>query len=497
MPGGLRRRRVMLGGAVASDAHFQPEEFARAFQRFLDWVPTEVDRGDSFAGRLENHFGMDASTFPATRLAVAEYDRPNLQVAVDAYLSQAERSAELVGFAGPLPHMELSLSQLVTKGRPGGWRVEVGPVGRTMIELDEGRSLACVTMGLFLIADGEDRLAVLIAPNRYPSEASFVEAMAPELGTAEVFLEELRRLMGEQNVYRQKVISLSGDRGPMGTRIDVTFHRRQRVTRDRIVLPDGLLEAVERSTLEFDRHADALRAQGRHLRRGLLLHGPPGTGKTLTATYLADAMEDRTVLVLTGPALGLIRATCTMARDLQPSMVVLEDIDLVAEERTMMSTTATALLFELLNEIDGMGEDADVVFLMTTNRADLIEPALAARPGRVDQAVELPLPDAPSRDRLLKLFCEGLDARMADPAELVERTDGASPAFLRELVRKASLFAAVSGEPALGDSHFNEALRELEEGGRLTRSILGAGDNGAPASPAATGFPDPESAGWP
>ena len=60
------------------------------------------------------------------------------------------------------------------------------------------------------------------------------------------------------------------------------------------------------------------------------------------------------MLVLTGPALELIRATCTMARDLQPSMAVLEDIDLVAEERTMMSRSATALL-QLLNEIDGMG----------------------------------------------------------------------------------------------------------------------------------------------
>ncbi len=47
------------------------------------------------------------------------------------------------------------------------------------------------------------------------------------------------------------------------------------------------------------------------------------------------------------------------------------------------------LLFQLLNEMDGLAEDADVVFVLTTNRADLLEPALAARPGRVDQAIEL------------------------------------------------------------------------------------------------------------
>ena len=73
----------------------------------------------------------------------------------------------------------------------------------------------------------------------------------------------------------------------------MTFHRRRQIARDRIVLPDGVLESVERSTLGFDHHVDALRAQRRHLRRGLLLHGPPGTGKTLTTTYLAEALSQR------------------------------------------------------------------------------------------------------------------------------------------------------------------------------------------------------------
>ena len=155
-----------------------------------------------------------------------------------------------------------------------------------------------------------------------------------------------------------------------------------------------------------------------------------------------------------------------------------------------MNTNTTALLFELLNEIDGMGGDADVIFVMTTNRADLLEPALASRPGRVDQAVDFPLPDPESRGRLLELFCEGIDVELPDPSRLVERTEGASPAFLRELVRKAGLFATVAGERTLSERHFDQALGELEEGGRLTRSILGAGTDGAPAPPVRTGFPE-------
>ena len=72
-------------------------------------------------------------------------------------------------------------------------------------------------------------------------------------------------------------------------------------------------------------------------------------------------------------------------------MMVVEDVDLIAEDRGM-HPGQHPLLFQLLNEMDGLAEDADVVFVLTTNRADLLEPALAARPGRVDQAVELQLP---------------------------------------------------------------------------------------------------------
>ena len=59
------------------------------------------------------------------------------------------------------------------------------------------------------------------------------------------------------------------------------------------------------------------------------------------------------------------------------------------------------LLFQVLNEMDGLADDADVAFLLTTNRADLLEPALSQRPGRVDLAVEIPLPDAAGRRRLI------------------------------------------------------------------------------------------------
>ncbi len=122
----------------------------------------------------------------------------------------------------------------------------------------------------------------------------------------------------------------------------------------------------------------------------------PGTGKTHTVRYLLGQMPGVTVVVLTGAALGQIAAACSIARALQPSMVVVEDVDLIAEQRESRGGQHP-LLFQLLNEMDGLGEDVDVTFLLTTNRADLLEPALAQRPGRVDHAAEDPPPRCRTR----------------------------------------------------------------------------------------------------
>ena len=151
------------------------------------------------------------------------------------------------------------------------------------------------------------------------------------------------------------------------------------------------------------------------------------------------------------------------------------------------------LLFELLNEMEGMAEDADVSFLLTTNRPDILEPALAARPGRVDLAVEIELPDAEGRRKLFQLYGTGLDLRLDDAEAIIERTAGVSPAFIKELLRKATMEAAGAepgGHLVVTDAHVNAALDELmEETGSLTRLLLGgATDRPPPTTRASMGW---------
>jgi ATP-dependent 26S proteasome regulatory subunit len=159
-------------------------------------------------------------------------------------------------------------------------------------------------------------------------------------------------------------------------------------------------------------------------------------------------------------------------------MVVVEDVDLIAEDRGM-HPGHHPLLFQLLNEMDGLAEDVDVVFLLTTNRAELLEPALAARPGRVDQAVPLELPDADSRARLFRLYRGGLSVDESRLDTVIARTEGVTASFLKELLRRAALIAASetdSGELAVTADQLDAALDELlDTRNAMTRVLLGGG----------------------
>jgi ATP-dependent 26S proteasome regulatory subunit len=226
------------------------------------------------------------------------------------------------------------------------------------------------------------------------------------------------------------------------------------------------------------RHKARLLGAGQHLKRGVLLFGPPGVGKTHTVRFLMSQLVGTTVVQLTGGALQFIAEACSIARALQPAMVVVEDVDLIAEERGLRPGQHP-LLFQLLNEMDGLAEDADVVFVLTTNRPDLLEPALAARPGRVDQAVALELPDAAARRALFELYRGDLDVDTSRLDDVLARTDGVTASFLKELLRRAALVAATrtpdDAAIAVSADDLSAALDELlDTRNAMTRALLGS-----------------------
>jgi hypothetical protein len=451
-----------------------PEELAGSIKRLVEWAERHAPQPEpAVRVRLREHFGCDPAELPVVSRPLVPWDRPNLQVAIDAWLG--DKRFELMG----IPQMEgyrAGLAELV-RGGPWSADVELGGVEHVTVPLGDDDSIICVQAGLWLVRDGDRRAVVLLSSTGHMMGGGglSLEVMAAERESAEAVLADLRSLMAAHNVYRGRVLELAARHFHGDEDAPLTVRSLPSVAREQIVLPAGVLETIERQAFGYARHAERLRASGRHMRRGLLLHGPPGVGKTLTVMHLASRMPERTVVLLTGSGLGAISASVDLATALQPAMVVLEDVDLVALDRSHFETNP--ILFELLNAMDGLDQDHDILFVLTTNRVELLEPALASRPGRIDQAVELPLPDAPGRRRLIELYGEGLVLeRTAEP--LIEELDGTSPAFIRELLRRAALVAAEQtddGPLRVTEAHLRAALDELRRGGdELTQTLLGA-----------------------
>jgi hypothetical protein len=444
--------------------------FAADFQDFLIAMHAAADRPSSLAQRIREHVGVDPDRLPTTVAQFASTDHANLQLGLDAVLPDAE----ILGYVVRHAVLGVGFSDVLSGG------VRPGPVRYSDVEVGDGRVVQCVVAAVYLARRGDAPLAAVLSHSDRPFGSVLrLECISSEREAVPAFLADLRAAMREHNVFRGKVMSLhlSDNRA-----VHIRFHRLPPIERDAVILPDGTLDRLERHALGIAEDAERLRAAGHHVKRGILLHGPPGTGKTLSLTYLIGAAPGRTTILLTGNALGLIERAVSMARDLAPATVVFEDVDLVATERTMR-TASGGPLFDLLNQMEGVDGDADLLFLLTTNRADLIEPALAARPGRVDLALEIPLPDAGARARLVDLYARGADLGAARRDAIAARTEGVSGAFIRELMRQA----------ALRDGDVDGALADLlADRSLLTRRLLGSAPEGAMLhAVAAAGLPVP------
>lgn len=416
----------------------------------------------SIVPTVNRHLGRHWKKATVLTRPLLNWERVNLFLALEALREQTPRTRPVLG-TSYYAELTIALSAKVSRTTPLEYTVR--PVSLT-------ETVKVVNGGLYLL--------------RPPGMAPFVAmlsreslgVMAPTADDAQAALDRVLAEARRRNVYRGQVLVVEQAATCPGGEPDfqIHFHDMPRVTRDQIVLPDEVLKVVERNVIGLLAHAETLRKAGRGTRHGVLFHGPPGVGKTLVTKYLARACPDYTVILLTGRQLRLVRESCVLAKLLQPALVVIEDVDLIAADRDQ--SFDTTLLHDLMDQMDGLGAKADVIFLLTTNRPRILETALAARPGRVDQAIYFPLPDRDCRRRLFGHFAHGLDLSGVDVEPLLDRTDGASPAFIEELFRKAALMAAERGEHAdplrLTSADFEQAVRELVEfGGALTRHLLG------------------------
>jgi hypothetical protein len=452
------------------------------------------DAGPSeLAQRITRHLGCELTAVVPVTERFPKWENVNIQRGVDAYLAAHRNDAEWFGApgAGQRPHENmLSLISTSPQARsiaiagsrairfpgPGSGEARSGAASYGTAAVGPEENTEVVTFGL-VTATAPDGAPVVIGirdESQFGPPFYSLEILAADRSAAAATRDEIERLMRVHDVFRRQVLSFT-ESEHHGNEL-VSFLPRPAVTAQDLVLPDGVLDSIEQHIIGVAEWSRELLSAGQHLKRGLLLHGPPGTGKTHTVRYLTARLADSTVILLTGRSIRFIDTAAALARRLQPSMVVLEDVDLVAADRDY-TPDGNPLLFSLLDAMDGVGADADVTFVLTTNRADILETALADRPGRVDLAIEIPRPDAACRERLLRVYTRDLTLE-ADLGPVVDGTEGVTASFVKEMIRRTVLVSLRAGErpPVLRSSHFAEVLAEMNsERHALTRTLLGAG----------------------
>jgi len=425
---------------------------------------------------LREHLGVDPRSLPVLTEVVTGMRDVDLDVALERVIA-SHGGGRLLGIGGGEQRMHMSLSEIVQQAGQWSHQFPLGAVDYQRVATGPDSERRTVAFGLHLFHVGSHPVIVLQRrANERHGRQGTVEVLCGDEATASTLLAQIRAAMTEHSVLRGQVVTFtSSEYGPSAA--GVTFLRRDVVPREDVVLPDGTLDRIERQVLTVARHRDVLRAAGQHLKRGVLLYGPPGTGKTHTVRHLVGASPGTTVILLAGSTLTLVSVAAETARALQPAIVVLEDCDLVAEDRSF-GHGMQPLLFEVLDALDGLATDADVTFLLTTNRADLLERALAQRPGRVDLAVEIPLPDDDARRRLFALYAGDLPFSAAALDAAAASSAGVTASFVKEAIRRAVLIAA-EDERGTTDGDLGAAVAEmLSDAEQVTRSLLGV--TGAP-----------------
>lgn len=217
----------------------------------------------------------------------------------------------------------------------------------------------------------------------------------------------------------------------------------------------------------------SFRRMGIRPAKGFLLFGPPGTGKTLLAKAVAREAEANFVATKSSDLLSKwygeseqqVSRLFERARQVAPTVIFIDEIDSLAPARGAGAgepAVTERVVNTILAEMDGLEELQGVVVLAATNRPNLLDPALL-RPGRFDELVYVPVPDAKGRRKILGIHTKNMPLGAdVDLDELAEKTERFTGADLEDLTRRAGLIALRESLDAstVGKEHFLKAFGE-------------------------------------
>ncbi len=248
----------------------------------------------------------------------------------------------------------------------------------------------------------------------------------------------------------------------------------------------GLEEAKEEinEIVEFLKDPKKFMDLGAKTPKGILLTGPPGTGKTLLAQAVSGEADvpffeisgSEFIEMFVGVGSGRVRDLFQKAKAKQPCIVYIDELDAIGRKRGAGlgggNDEREQTLNQILVELDGFDKDTKVIVLASTNRPDVLDPALL-RPGRFDRKIILDLPDLKARKKILEIhtrkkpLAEGVNLQ-----EVAERTPGFSGADLENLTNEAAILTARKNNKEINQEELLESIEKVLLGPERKSHIL-------------------------
>ena len=418
--------------AVLSAASDETRAALRTLGELVGNEPATVLSPTQFAVR---HLGVDQLDLASTK-----FTGPGTSLAVLGNLLRLEMerygSRVVVGSPGD--------------GLPPTWsQLDVGPDEKVAVP---GRLVAFFPAGTL----AAEPLCVAIDDRHWQREFAILSSQSAKdvAKTLEAFR---ARLKTRENPLRGRVLEACVNDGCVRISVSAAISSE----RSGLILPDDLWAEVDVFLASATSRRDLLKSLGLGTNRGMLIAGPPGVGKTHLVRVIASELAGRyTTLLADANAMRHTIADLYAESDtFGPTLVVLDDIDLVLGHRDSSGTNTS--LADFLSTLDGVRQRDDILTIATTNDPKSLDPA-AQRSSRFDMVITLPMPDAASRARILErhLGPLGLDLEFHALADALE---GATGADVKEVVRRAVLEHG---------ARFTQAqLVEIAESGRWKATV--------------------------
>lgn len=335
------------------------------------------------------------------------------------------------------------------------------PAAYSSIEVAAGKKESRLVYGDYLVSN-ETQKYIIHLEDAYPDSFVFKIASKKDTVPNSNALSELMVKYGEEHNFLK------------GQKIDphcnfITFEKKY--TWDDLILPSKIKDDIRTNLMNLINSQEVYRSNGLQVKRGLILSGQPGTGKSMLAKVLCNQVDWTIVWVspkhLEGGAKKIAQIV-QLCKDLSPTIMLLEDIDLYGGDRA--SNHNPALLGEMMNQLDGVQENTDIITIATTNNKEVLEKALLDRPGRFDKVIDFPLPDAAERLQMIKVFSNGLiDETLPFLTEVAgKHSEKFTGAQVRELVNMAVICAIDekaydnNNKLLLTEGHFKSAVKAVK-----------------------------------